>query len=183
MSANVSENRGFVPHGDPKTIQKNPYFIDTSQATKRGDVIRMNTTGKVRGTTAGTALLAVGVQVGGITSPSTGAVRDTSNSVNASAGDFIMVYDDPNQVFLAKTSSYTLTDPYTTRLGSLCFDEAGSAGAQYVATSLSTLDTFKSMGPDNNFQNGFRSTTGANATVRYKFNLNKHIYGHSGVTT
>ncbi len=93
------------------------------------------------------------------------------------------VYDDPNQVFLGKASTYTLADPYTTRVSSACFDEAGSAGVQYVATSLSTLDTWKVMGPDNNFQTGTRSTTGANATVRLRFNQYKHVHGAATPTT
>jgi len=180
---NVLENRSFVPYGDVKQAEAHEYFSDTSQATKIGDVIRMNTTGKVRATSASTPLLVVGIQASGIFSPSTATVRDTSNSEKAVAGDKILVYDDPNQVFLGKISTHALTDPYTTGSGSACFDEAGSAGQQYIASSLSTLDTFKVMGPDNNFQNGTRSTTGTNATVRCRFNPNKHIFGVVGVTS
>jgi hypothetical protein len=179
--SNQNTPRSFKPM-NVKNADMNAYLVDTSQATKIGDVLRLNTTGKVRATSAGTALKVAGIQASNIFSKA-GAVRDTSNSEKAVAGDYVYVWDDPNMVFNGQISTYTVTDPYTTRVGSACYDEAGSAGVQYVASSLSTLDTFKVLGPTNDYVNGERSTTGTYAKVRLQFNPNKHFRGVNGVTT
>jgi len=174
--ANLDRKMGFKPK-NIKNADSNRYLIATSQVTRHGDVIRMGTSGLVRGTSSGTTAPIVGIQNGAIIDETDGAVNATAVS-----GDIISVWDDPNEVFVAQIASHQQTDAYVTRTTSLCFDEAGSAGAQYIDDAASSLDSFKVMRASYE-ENGARSTTGTYANVECRINPVKHLYGVAGVTS
>lgn len=177
--SNTDRATGFKP-ANAKDAVMQEYRITSGQATKCGDVLRMGTSGYVRGSSSGNTLPAVGIQASEIyTKPTQGITEQKST---ADANSYVKVWDNPNEVFEGQISSFSYNDPYVTRISSLCYDEdvSASAGQQEINASASALDTFKVVGLASE-ENGQRSTTGANAKVRCRFNPSKHLYGSFGL--
>lgn len=105
-----------------------------------------------------------------------GSIIDKTNrslKTTAADGDFVNVIVDPDVLFKGQISSYTQTDPYTTRVSTACYDVAGSAGAQYVDASASSNDHVKVIAIDTEIKDGQYSATGSYAKARFRFNPSK----------
>lgn len=166
--ANTNRPKGFKPK-NIKTAETNRYVITAGETTKDGDVLYLASTGLLSGSAAAGPV--VGVQNGAIIDETDGLVNAT-----AVAGDIVSVWDNPNEVFVGQISTYTLTDPYTTRATAACYDVGGSAGAQYIDAAASTYDIWKVVRPAYE-ESGVRSAVGAYAKVECRFNPGKHAYG------
>lgn len=174
--ANLNRPLGFKPEN---IVNASPheYPVTAAQVTQEGDVLYMSSAGTVGGVNTD---LVIGIQAGNYFAKAGNqgklVARDPGDA--AVAGDKVLVWDDPHMVFIGQISTFTITDPYTTRATAACYDTAGSAGAQYINAAASTLDHWKIKGLSNE-TTGFRSVAGAYAKVRAVFNLDKHIYGNA----
>lgn len=163
--ANIDRKKGFKPQ-NIGTARTKRDLMATGETTQPGDVLYRNSDGLLTAT-ASTNKIA-GIQASFIKDST-----DGTNNATSLAGDFVSIWDDPDEIFVGQISTYAQTDPYTTRVSAGCFDVAGSAGAQYINAAASTLDTFKVLGLDYE-ENGVRSAVGANAKVECTINPGKH---------
>jgi len=168
--ANTDRKVGFQPK-NIKDAETRKYKILAAETTQSGDVLEMDSTGYVKAYAGGPI---VGVQNGAITSNASATKGE--NIATAATGDTVSLWDDPFELFVGQIAEFTLTDPYTTRATAACYDNAGSAGAQYINNAVSTNDTWK-IHRLNSEQNGTESAVGAYAKVECSFNPGKHLYG------
>jgi len=166
--ANVDRADGFTPINLVSTLPPNKYTMAADETTKKGDIVFIDSDGLI----TGTAGIIAGIQASAFWTPADGSVNATSV-----AGDEVMIYDDPFLVFRAQISTFTATDPYTTRSSAACYDVAGSAGAQYINAAASTQDLFKIMSLTTEPNTPAMSVAGANAKVLARFNILKHMFG------
>jgi hypothetical protein len=167
IMANTSVLLGFKP-ANVTPFECNRYLIAADETTQEGDVLNIKSTG----TLTGTAGSAVGVQNGAINDETDGL-----NNATAVDGDIVKVWDNPVEVFMGQITTFTQTDPYTTRSSAGCYDTAGSAGAQYIDAAVSTNDTWKVLRRAYERKDGSRSAVGAYAKVYCQLNGLKHFRG------
>jgi hypothetical protein len=106
--ANVDAPRGFYPlyHLEGGEIRTNTYFVTTSAAIYKGDLVSMINTGCVSASTADDGIIVVGV-----------AAEWVKAATSATAYTTIQVYDDPKIVFGVQCDSGTsvaVTDIFAT---------------------------------------------------------------------
>ena len=163
--ANADRPNGFIPAEDQPYFPPKPYPVAGSVAIAIGDVVILNSAGRV---TIGASNTAKGLYLG---------VAATSVTSSAAADDEILVWDNPEQIFQGQCSGNgALADPYTTRSGGACFDIEGTTGIMEINEDSSTYDVFRIIGvgkePD-----GTASAVGANQKKLCKFNPLAHAYG------
>jgi len=168
---NTDLKKSFEPI-DPGLYRPQEYLCDASFAAKAGDVVYLDSAGRVTDTASGVAL---GIQVSAIYSVATLQVETTGSSTAEESA--VLVISDPNVRFRGQISTFTQTDPYTTRSSAGCYDVAGSAGAQYVDAAASTNDTIKVIERSHEYEKGGKSEVGAFAKCEFAFNQLKHAYG------
>jgi len=181
---NTDRKVGFHPK-NIKNAPTNEYRVTSSITLKDGDVARMGTNGKCRATTAGSSFPIVGIVNGAMKEQTRGSTNYGLPVTTSTSNTVVSVWDDPNEKFVAQSSTFSFSTPYASRESSGCYDEAGSSGAQYIATSLSTLDTFKILREsyETAGDGTTRSTTGLYAKVECTINPVKHFQGVKGVTS
>jgi hypothetical protein len=166
--ANRNVPNGFRPK-NIKDADSNQYVITAGQVLAIGDLVYFDSAGTLAiGDTGGRI---AGVVAGNMIEHETGETIAT-----ATAGDYCMVWDDPFQIFIAQTSSFAATDPYTTASSASCFDIVTTTGAQYINASSSTYDTIKVLRLSSE-ENGKKSIAGAYAKVECQINPLKHARG------
>lgn len=168
--ANVDRPTGFKLVS-PKDAFCIDYLVADADVLKAGDTVYLDSSGYASDTASGIAL---GVAMSDIRDGYTGAVNATAATASY---DYISVCVDVNAIFRAQISTGALTSPYTTRSGAAAYDEAGSAGVQYIDAAASTNDTWKIVGPANEDGNGAASIAGTYQKVYCKFNPLKHAFG------
>lgn len=171
--ANTDTKIGLHPKSSGEKVVKDN-LIATGETTKDGDILYRKPAGTLSGT-YDSAYPIAGVQCGSIYDPVTGDINATATS-----GDKVDVFADPGTVFIAQISTYTATDPYTTRSSAACYDVAGSAGAQYVNASSSSQDDIKVLGLSCEYNKGAVSAVGAYAKIECMINPDKHERGNYG---
>ena len=164
--ANTDIKTGFKPLNVKDAVLYRD-LLTTGETTKDGDILYRASTGLLTAT-ASTNKIA-GVQAGAILDESDGFINTTSVD-----GDMVMIYANPDEVFVGQITTFAQTDPYTTRVSSACFDVAGSAGAQYIDAGATTLDTFKVQRVTAEYDTGALSAVGAYAKVECTINPDKH---------
>jgi hypothetical protein len=163
--ANTSVLLGFKPK-NVDGAKANDYFVTATETLKQSDVCYMASTGL----TTATAGVIQGIAAGPQWDPDTGLVKAT-----AEAGDKIKIWDDPWEIFIGQITTYAATDPYTTRASAACYDNAGSAGAQYINKAASTNDIWKILKLSDEYDTGKQSAVGAYAKVECQLNPDKHF--------
>ena len=164
--ANTDIKIGFHPK-NVKTANTVRDLLTTGETTKDGDILYRASTGLLTATASSNKI--AGVQNGAILDETDGEINATSVD-----GDVVMLWDDPDTVFIGQITEFTQTDPYTTRVSSACFDVAGSAGAQYIDAGATSLDTFKIQRLAYEYDKGSRSEVGVLAKVECTINPGKH---------
>ena len=164
---NTSRPVGFKPKNIKNASTRN-YAVTAAQVLTVGDVVSFDS--------AGTLVIGAGSPIAGVVAaamidPVTGGVKAT-----AEAGDFVAVWDDPNEVFVGQESTFAATDPYTTASSAACFDIAGNTGVQYIDAGSSSQDAVKVLALEWE-ENGKKSIAGASAKVSFQFNGLKHFRG------
>ena len=165
--ANTDRPKGFKPQNvDGARCRK--YVITAAQVLSDGDMVSFDS--------AGTLVIGAGSPIAGVVSG--GMIDGTDGGIKATAeaGDTCLVYDDPNEVFIAQTSSFAATDPYTTSVSTACFDIVSTTGAQYINAAAHSQDAIKVLGLEWE-ENGKKSIAGAYAKVECRINLTKHAFG------
>ena len=163
--ANKNVLLGFKPK-NIKNATANIYNLTATETLKQNDVCYLASTGLITATVGPIVGVAQGPQRDG----TTGLVKTTSE-----AGDKISIWDDPWEIFIGLISTYAATDPYTTRTSADSYDNAGSAGAQYINAAASTNDIWKILKISNEYDTGKESAVGAYAKVECQLNPDKHF--------
>ena len=162
--ANADRPVGFtVAEGQPYFAPK-PYVTAASETIAIGDMVSLDSAGRVTIATSSTAIgLYLGVAASSVTS--------------SSAGDEILVYDNPATIFQGQCSGDgALTDPYTTRSLAACFDIEGTTGIMEINEDSTTYDVCKIIGIGTE-PNGEESAVGTNQKKLFKIALGTHVYG------
>jgi hypothetical protein len=167
--ANANRPNGFRPK-NIKDADCNRYVITAGQVLADGDMVSLDSAGTL---VIGAGSPIAGVVCGNMIEYDTGDVIAT-----ATAGDWCMVWDNPNEVFIAQTSSFAATDPYTTASSASCFDIVSTTGAQYINAAASTQDAIKVLRLASE-ENGKKSVAGAYAKVECQINGLKHFRGYT----
>ena len=165
--ANTNRPLGFKPQ-NVDGARCRWYTITAAQVLSDGDMVSFDS--------AGTLVVGAGSPIAGVCSG--GMIDGTDGTIKATAeaGDIILVYDDPNEVFIAQISSFAATDPYTTSSSADCFDVTATTGAQFIDASSHSQDAIKVLGLEWE-ENGKKSIAGAYAKVECKINPLKHAFG------
>lgn len=164
---NTNRPMGFKPQ-NAGSARCRQYVITAAQVLADGDMVSFDSAGTL---VIGAGSPIAGVVNGGMLDGTDGGIKTT-----AEAGDTCFVWDDPNTVFIAQTSSFAATDPYTTASSAACFDIVSTTGAQYIDASSSSQDAIKVLGLEWE-ENGKKSVAGAYAKVECKINPLKHAFG------
>lgn len=172
--SNTTKAIGFTVR-DTEKEKPIKMLLVNSVTAKKGDVMFMASSGLIQLTRVDTYI--AGVAASNIINGLTGDVEATSSS---SRGDYMMVYADPDAIFVGQITTYALTDPYTTHTGSTAFDIAGTTGVQYVDAGASTYDEVIVIGPEPDYGQASQpmSVVGAYAKVSFKFNPANHVFGN-----
>ena len=163
--ANTDKPNGFRPAYGEVYHSPHKWTVAGSEAIAVGDVVYLNSDGRVAFAAAGQNGDLLGVAATAVTTAATTATE-------------IWVWDHPLQVFEGQYSGNgALTDPFTTRSSAACFALAGTTGIQEINESSSTGDCFKIVGVGRDPANGEVSAVGANQRVKCRLNLAKHVFG------
>jgi hypothetical protein len=156
--ANNNLPKGFKPK-NVELARKNEYVIKASETSKPGDVLYFDASAGTLTATPHANNPICGVQASYIKSSTTGDINAT-----AVAGDLVDVWDDITTEYVGQISTFTATDPVTTKAAAACYDVAGNAGLQYIDAAASTYDVWKVIKLD--YENNVKkSIAGAYAKV------------------
>jgi len=138
---------GFRPIGrDPKV---HTWPLTASQTIAVGDPVYLDSAGRVSIAVENSTAELLGVAASPCTS--------------STAGDPILVYDDPDQIFEGQCSGNgALADPYTCATLTSCFDIDGTTGIFEIDESTSTQDLIQVCGVGTDPGTGEESAVGTN---------------------
>ena len=165
--ANTSRPMGFKPQNVDGARCRH-YVVTAGQVLSDGDMVSFDS--------SGTLVIGAGSPIAGVVSGQMIDYLTGEQIATATAGDLVMVYDDPNEVFIAQISEFTATDPYTTASSAACFDVTATTGAQYIEAGTHAQDAIKVLGLEWE-ENGKKSIAGVNAKVECRINGLKHAFG------
>jgi len=158
--ANTDKPNGFKPEGANPKIGK--YLLDSSTTISKGDVIIMGSDGYVSRAAEGTGAKVVGV-----------AAMD--KATQASAGETLYVYDDPDQIYTAQCETDLVqADYYDSKAGA---DITGSSGNQEIQNDDNTGGCIRILGLAADLVTGEESVVGSWCRVRCKIDNNVHMWG------
>jgi hypothetical protein len=146
------------------------YLVADGISITKGDVVYIDSNGYATSTDGVT----LGVAMDNIRDGITGAVNATAASASY---DYVNVCVDSQAIFKGQISTGLLTDPYTTISSDLCYDEAGSSGAQYIDAAASSTLTWKIVNLSSEYGKGDKSAYSAYQKVYCKFNPVVHAFG------
>lgn len=156
--ANTDKPNGFRPVG--RNPRMTAWISATSQTIAVGDMVYLDSAGKVTIATSSTADV-MGVAASSVSS--------------AAAETEILVYDDPMQRFEGQCSgSGALADPYTCVTLTSCFDIEGTTGIMEIDENASTYDIVKVVGVGTDPDTGEDSAVGANQRKVFIINQVHH---------
>jgi hypothetical protein len=159
--ANADRPVGFTPAEDCPYYPPKPWPVVGSAAIAKGDMVTLNSDGYV-------CIDITGAQLG---------VADSSVTASSSAGDTIMVFDNPNQIFQGQCSGDgALADPYTTRSAAACFDIEGTTGIMEINENATSALIVKIVGVGKE-PNGEKSAVGTNQKKLFRISRPLHLFG------
>lgn len=163
--ANKDLPNGFLPAYGEQYHAPHSWVVAGIEAIAVGDVVSLNSDGRVALATSSTNGYLLGVAA-------------TPVAATAAAGDAILVWDNPMQVFEGQTSGDgALTDPYTTGSSANCFALEGTTGIQEINEDSNTYDVFKVVGRGRDPKSGEESAYSTNMRELVRLNLAKHVFG------
>jgi len=170
--ANLNLNSSFQVV-DPHLYQPIKFLLNASYAAKNGDAASLGTDGYATDTLTAVML---GIQQSGIIQVSDSTVDSAASSSDATHyANFVV---DVNVMFKGKISTFTATDPYTTRSGAACYDiDNTTAGQQFINAAAHSLDQIKVVALSTELDTGLESAVGSNAQVFAKINPLSHFLG------
>lgn len=166
--ANTNRPNGFRPK-NIKDADCNRYVITAGQVLEPGDMVSLDSDG--------TLVIGAGSPIVGVVNSNMTAFDTGENIATATASDYCMVWDNPLEIFIAQTSEFTATDPYTTASSAACFDIVSTTGGQYINAAAHSQDAIKVLRLSFENELGKKSIVGAYAKVECQINPLKHFRG------
>lgn len=172
--ANLDRANGFTIVS-PEKYTPRKYLLVNATTLGDGEVAFMASSGLVQAARSDTYI--VGVVTGSMRNGVTDEVVTIAATADSSRGDYVMVYDDPNAQFVGQITTYALTDPYTTKTETTCFDLTLTTLVQEIDAGASTYDEVQVVAPAPDPVTGDLSIVGVNAKVVFQFNKKNHVFG------
>jgi len=167
--ANANLPNGFTLFSNDAVVIK--YLVANADSLKANDTVYLDSSGYASDTAS---KIALGVAQSDIIDGYTGAINATAATASY---DYIYVNVNTNSVYTAQISTGALTSPYTTKSSAASYDEAGSAGVQYINAAAHSHDLWKVVGYATEYKDGSESAAGNYQKVYCKLNSAACAFG------
>lgn len=164
--ANSNIPKGFIPSRVHPYYEPHKWTVAGSQAIAVGDMVALNSDGRVALYADTTIALILGVAASPV-------------AATAAVGDEIWVFDNPLQVFEGQCSGNgALANAYTCGNSlAACFDMEGATGVQQIDENSTTNDIIHVVGGvPTDVMTGQESAVGANQRKFFRINTIKHAF-------